>query len=168
MAAEDGQGLIDAMLFVEIGFLNFAALEELDDPARVEIDAEGDAAAMLGEMLDGQAQPARAGGAEHEPVGSLGEGLVGERVAEILVIDAEIVDLKAALGDAGRTAGLEDVDRLARQPLGQPPAHRAAAKPVIFEVGQFPEVGIAVDFLARVDAGLLLPSRARRGSRFPD
>src|SRR5579862_9100278 len=44
MAAENGQGLIDAMLFVEIGFLNFAALEAFDDPAGIEIDAEGDAA----------------------------------------------------------------------------------------------------------------------------
>jgi len=73
MAAEDRQGLIDAVVFIEVGFLHFAALDALDDPARVEIDAEGDAAAMLGEVLDRKAQAARAGRAEHEPVGAFGE-----------------------------------------------------------------------------------------------
>ena len=79
MAAENGQGLVDAMLLIEVGFLNFAALDGLDDPAGIEIDAEGDAAAMLGEVLDGKAQSARAGRTEHEPVRAFGEGFVGER-----------------------------------------------------------------------------------------
>src|SRR5437763_111996 len=111
MAAQDRQGLIDAVLLVEIALLNLAALDALDDPARVEVDAEGDPAAELGEMLDGQAQAAGAGGAEHEPVGALGEGFVGKGLAEVLVVDAEVFDLEAALGNSRRAAGFEDVDR---------------------------------------------------------
>jgi len=44
---EKRQRLIDAVLFVTLGFLNVAALDQFDYPARVEIDAEGDASAML-------------------------------------------------------------------------------------------------------------------------
>src|SRR4051812_31904080 len=112
MAAEDREGLVDAVILVEIDFLNFAALEALNDPARVEIDAERDAAAELGEVLDGEAQPARAGRAEHEPVGALGEGFVAERGGKVFVVGAEVVDLQARLGNAGRAAGLEDINGL--------------------------------------------------------
>ena len=40
------------------------------DPARVEIDVERDAVAMLGQVLDGETQSPRPGGTEHEPVAS--------------------------------------------------------------------------------------------------
>jgi len=52
VAAEDRQGLVDAVLLVEVGFLNFAAFEAFDDPAGVEVDTEGDTAAELGQMFD--------------------------------------------------------------------------------------------------------------------
>ena len=38
---------------------------------------EADAAAVLGEVLDGEAQPARAGRAEHQPVGAFRERCSG-------------------------------------------------------------------------------------------
>ena len=66
--AENRDRLIDAMLLVRFELLHPAFFDELDDPARIEIDAEADAAAMLGQMLDGQPQPPRAGRAEHQPV----------------------------------------------------------------------------------------------------
>ena len=62
----------------------------------------------------------------------LGKILVGQRVAEHRVVDAEIVDDDAALGNAGGAAGLEDVDRLVRQALRAPsgaPGRRAAIRP---------------------------------------
>ena len=58
--AENGDRLIDDVVFVFLGFLDFAFLEQLDDPPRIEIDAEADPAAILGQVLDGQPQPARA------------------------------------------------------------------------------------------------------------
>ena len=62
----------------------------------------------------------------------LGEVLVGQRVAEHLVVDAEVVDDDAALGDAGGAAGLEDVDRLVRRAPSAPsgaPGRRGAIRP---------------------------------------
>src|SRR5207248_419317 len=116
-----------------------------DDPARIEIEAEADAAAMLGEMLDGQAEPARTGRAKHEPVGALGEIRVGERFAEHLVIDPVVVADDPALGDAGGAAGFEDVGRLVPEFLGEPAAHGAAAQPIVFEETELLEVLEALD-----------------------
>ena len=56
------------MFLVGLQVLHPALLDELDHPARVEIDAEADAAAMMGQVLDRQTQPPRAGRAEHQPV----------------------------------------------------------------------------------------------------
>ena len=84
---QDRHRLIDDVLLVGLEVLHPALLDELDDPARIEIDAEADAAAVLAQVLDRQPQPARAGRAEHQPVRSLGEVLVGQRVAEHLVVD---------------------------------------------------------------------------------
>lgn len=127
IGAEDGERLVDAVLLVELGFADFATFDELDDPARIEIDAEGDAAAVLGKVLDGQAQAARAGGAEHEPVGTFGESGVGEGGGELLVVDAEIVDLHARLGHAGGAAGFKHVDRFIGIALGDPATNGTAA-----------------------------------------
>ena len=60
---EDRDRLVDHVILVRLQMLAPAFLDQLDDPARIEIDAEADAAAILREMLDGQAQPARTGGA---------------------------------------------------------------------------------------------------------
>ena len=73
--AKDRQRLVDAVLLVRFEVLHPALLDELDDPARIEIDAEADAAAMLGQVLDRQPQPPRAGRAEHQPVRALGKVL---------------------------------------------------------------------------------------------
>ena len=66
--AEDRDRLVDAMLLVGFELLHPALLDQLDDPPRIEIDAETDAAAMLGQVFDRQPQPPRAGGAEHQPI----------------------------------------------------------------------------------------------------
>ena len=71
--AEDRDRLVDAMLLVGFEVLHPALLDQLDDPARIEIDAEANAAAMLGQMLDRQPQPPRARGAQHQPVRALGK-----------------------------------------------------------------------------------------------
>src|SRR6266852_3815303 len=52
-----------------------------------------------------QKQPPRAGRAEHQPVGSLGEVLVGQRGREHLIVDPVVLADDAALGDAGGAAG---------------------------------------------------------------
>ena len=93
---EDRDGLIDDVILVGLQVLAPALLDELDDPARIEIDAEADAAAVLREVLDRQAQPARARRPEHQPVRALREELVGQRLAEQLVVDAEVLATRRA------------------------------------------------------------------------
>ena len=80
--AEDRDRLIDDVILVGLQVLGPALLDQLDDPARIEVDAEADAAAMLRQVLDRQPQPARAGRAEHQPVRALRKLVVGQRVAE--------------------------------------------------------------------------------------
>ena len=74
---QEGEGLVDDVALVELHLLHLAALDELDDPARVEVDHEADAAADLAEVLDGEAQAARARGADVQPVGALRKGSSG-------------------------------------------------------------------------------------------
>ena len=57
----------------------------------------------------------------------------------------------AALGNARRAAGFEDVDRLVRQALRHPAAHRAAAQPIVFEQRELLQVVEALHFLERVE-----------------
>ena len=118
------------------------------------------------EVLDGQPQAPRAGRAEHQPVGSLREVLIGQRVAEQLVVDPEIVARDARLGHAGGAAGLEHVDRLAGAALGDPALHRSAAQPVVLEKTEAPEVVEARDLAPRIPSELLRelqPERATGG-----
>ena len=128
----------------------------------IEVHAEADAAAVLAQVLDRQPQPPRAGRPQHQPVRPLGEELFRQRLAEHLVVDAEIVGDDAALGDAGRAARLEDVDRLVLQPLGHPAAHRAAAQPFVLEQAELFEIVEALHVLARVELKRLGPLQPER------
>ena len=89
--------------------------------------------------------------------------LLRQRVAEQRVIDAKILDRDAALGHAGRAAGLEHVDRLVGQPLRHPPPHRPAAEPFVLERREFPQIVERADLFERIELQLSLeiePERA--------
>ena len=115
------------------------------------------------QVLDGQAQPARAGRPEHQPVAPFREELLRQRVGEHLVVDPEVVDDDAALGDAGRAAGLEDVDAAigvsafgTQRRTGPPRSQSSSKKRELLEVVE------AVDVLERVELErlrLLQPER---------
>ncbi len=129
---EQRQRLIDDVALVELHHLHLAHLDQLDHPARIEIDHEADAAAMLREMFDGQPQAARSARADHQPVGALRKLVVRQRLAVVLVVDAEVVDVDARLRHAGAAAGLERVDRLVLVGAAAPsaaPDRRAATRP---------------------------------------
>ncbi len=114
-------------------------------------------------MLDGQPQPPGTRGPQHHPVASLGEVLVGERVAEEFVVDPVVLDDDATLGNAGGAAGLEDVGRLVGEALGDPTADGAAAEPLILEQRELREIGERADLLPRIEAerfGFLEPEGA--------
>ena len=61
------------------------------NPARVQVHMEADSAAVLGQVLDGEPQPARPGGAQHQPVGTSRKRLVVQVVAEDLVVALEVL-----------------------------------------------------------------------------
>ncbi len=60
----------------------------------------------------------------------------------------------AALGNAGRAAGLEDVDRLVGEGLGHPAAHRPAAQPFVLERLELLQVVEALHVLERIELQL--------------
>src|SRR2546429_9976678 len=121
------------MFLICLQVLHPALLDELHHPARIEIETEADAAAELAEMLDGESQSARAGGAEHHPVGALREELVRQTLTEYLVVDPQVFADDAALGNTSGAAGLEDVDRFLVQRLGDEAPHRSSAQPAVLE-----------------------------------
>ena len=53
---EDRDGLVDAVLLVRFQVLHPALLDQLDDPARIQVDAEADAAAILRQVFHRQPQ----------------------------------------------------------------------------------------------------------------
>ena len=129
---ENRDRLIDDVILVGLQVLAPALLDQLDHPARIEVDAEADAAAILREVLDRQAKAPRTGRTEHQPVRALRKVFVRQRRAEQLVVDPEVVAGDARLRNAGRAAGLED-DRPACPPGPwesiAAPVRRAAIRP---------------------------------------
>ncbi len=160
------QRLVDDVALVELHFLEGVALQELDHPARVQVHAETDSAAVLAEVLDGQSQAARAAGADRDPVGAFGKRVVWQRLAEVLVVDPEVVDVDARLGHTRAAAGFEDVHGLARVAFRHPLTHGASAQPFVFESAELVQVGVGVDILAGVPAcpgGPVEPERTPGG-----
>src|SRR5215813_13381890 len=105
-------------------------------------------------MLDREPQPARPRWPEHQPVGAPRKVLVGERLAEHFVVDAEVVDLEAAFWHAGRSASFEGEDRLAPESLRQPASNRPAPQPFVFERRKFPEIIERTDLAPRIPTEL--------------
>ncbi len=91
--------------------------------------------------------------------------LVGQGRREQLVVGAEVVDGDPALRNAGRAAGLEDVDRLVGERLRHPAPDRPTAELFVFEMSELREVVEALDFLAGVPPGFLGPLEPERASR---
>src|SRR6185503_21316053 len=99
--------LLDDVLLVLLSHLRLAHLDQLDDPARIEIDHKTDPAAMLRQVLDCQTQSTRAGWSKREPVSAAREELFRESVAERFVVDAKVVNINTRLRHARAAAGFK-------------------------------------------------------------
>ena len=164
---QDGHRLIDHVGLVRLQVVHPALPDELYDPSRVEVDAEADAAAVLRQMLHRETQPARAAGPQHQPVGPLGEALIGQRLGEKLVVGPEVVDGDAALRYAGGAAGLEHVDRTVLVRPRHPAPDRAAPQPLVLEVSELSQ-DRRIRRRRRADPSPRAPpSPARTSSRLP-
>src|SRR5262249_16929738 len=159
---ENRDRLVDAMLFVGFQVLHPALFDELDDPPRIQIDAKADTAAELSQVLDGQSQPPRAAGAEHEPVGALGKILFGQCAGEYLVVGPVVLDDHTTLRNAGGAARFEDVRWLACEGFGNPATGRPAAKPFVLEEWKLLNVRVALHFLEWVEFQLALLAQPKR------
>src|SRR4029453_18777375 len=89
---------------------------------------------------------------------------VGQRLAEVLVVDPEIVDHHATLGNASRAARLEDVRRPPRIGLRPPAARRPAAEPLVLKQRKLPRVLVALHLLERIELQLPLLREPKRAA----
>src|SRR6185436_2408814 len=64
VCSQQGEALLNYVLLVLFGLFCLALLNQLDDPTRIKIHHEANAAAKLCQMFDGEAQTARAGWSE--------------------------------------------------------------------------------------------------------
>ena len=135
--------------------LHPALLDQLDHPPRIEVDAEADATAILRQVLDREPQPTRARGTEHQPVGTPREIPVGERVAEHLIVGAEVTGVDSRLRRARRATGLKHVHRLVGETLWHPPADGASTEPLILERRELLEVVEALHVGERIEGQAL-------------
>ena len=117
---QHGDSLVDAVLLVFFQVFHPSLFDQLDDPARIQVDAETDAAAMLSQMLDGQSQPTRSARTEHQPVGSLGKVLVRQGVAEKFIVFPMIFNHHTALRNSRGAARFKHKRRLAGMSLWAP------------------------------------------------
>ena len=102
-------------------------------------------------MFDSQSQPTRTGGAQHQPVCSLREGLIRQSRTEEFIINPMVFHDHAALGNSRRAAGFKHVDRFILQWLWHPATHRATAKPFVFEERKLLQIVEAIDVLERIE-----------------
>jgi hypothetical protein len=164
--AQQRQALLDHVLLVALGLIEFAQLEELDDPAWIEIHHEADAAAVLCQVLDGQPEAARTARADHQPVRSAREKLIRQRGAKGFVIGTEVVDTDARFGNAGRAARFECKDGLVGVGARHPAAHGTAAQPLVLKKAEAVEVVVPAYLAPGVPVeafGIIQPKRAAGG-----
>src|SRR5688572_17690540 len=93
--------LVYHMFHVSLRVLELLVSDHLLHPARIEVDEVTRATPDIREVLDGQAEAARAGRAHHQPVMIAWKMLVGNLFRELTVINLVILPADALLGHAG-------------------------------------------------------------------
>ena len=148
---EDGDRLIDDVIHVGAGHVELFVRDHLFDKARIEIDEIARAAADMGQVLDGETKPARAGRAHHQPVMVARKMRVRELFGKLGVIDLVILPADPLLGHAGGAAGLEDVEGFALEWRGHPDFRLEVAQRFVRKMRKLQHVGGCRYFLARVE-----------------
>src|SRR6185295_5253901 len=143
------------MLLVLLSHLWLPHLEQLDYPARIEIDHEADTAAILGQMLNGQAQTTWPGRTKRQPVSALRKKLIRKRVTECLVVKPKILDVDPRFWNAGTAAGFEGVHGTFGITARYPAPHRATTQPFVLEGSQLIKILIRLNSLAGIPTELL-------------
>lgn len=149
---QEDDGLVNDVVHVLAGDVELLVGDEFFDEAGVEVDEVAGAAAVVGEVFDGEAEAAGAGRADHDPGFAGGEVFVIELVGEFFVVDAEVVPADALFGHAGGAAGFEDVVGFAFEGVWDPDFGLEVAEVFVLEVGELgDDIGVGVDFAAGVE-----------------
>jgi hypothetical protein len=130
---EQRKPLLYDVLLVGFGHIGSVRLDELYNPARVQVDKEAYTSPVLCEVFDREAQAAWACRTYGEPVCPFWKSIVGKRMAERLVIDSEILYVDPRFWHARAPARLKDIDRFIRISSGHPSADRPAAQPFVLK-----------------------------------
>ena len=160
---QDRHRLIDHVFHVGFGLVGLFVADDLFHPARIEIDKVTGAAAEIGEVLDGQTQPARAGRAHHQPRAAPRKMFVGNFSGEFLVVHLVIVPADALFGHAGGAAGLKNVERTSFELRRHPDFRLKVAQGFVLEMRKLQQVGERFDLFARVEM-LLRPAEPERAA----
>ena len=146
--------------------LHPAFFDQLDHPARIQINTKTNPTAHLSQMLDRQPQTTRARRTQHQPVTALRKVLIRQRLAKQRVVRSEVIHDHSAFGNTGRTTGFKNVSRAICMILHPPSLNRTTAKPIIFKCRKLFQIVIALDFCQRVEfqfCFLTQPKRAASG-----
>ena len=163
---ENGDGLLHHMVHVGARHVGLLFGDDPFDPAGIQVNKITGTAAKIGQVLDGQAQPAGAGRADHQPGAAARKMGVGKFGGEFLVIRFVIVPADALLGHAGGAAGFKNIEGAALEFFRDPDFRLQVAQPFVLKVRKALQAAEAFDFSGGIPAGLFRPSRARTGSRF--
>ena len=152
VGAQNGEGLVDDVGFVEFQFVERATLDQFVDPSGIEIDEKTNSPANLTQVFDSQTQAPRARRPQHQPIRPLGKCFFRKVVAEHFVVNLKIVLADPVFGHAGRATRFKDVRAFSLAPLGNPSAHGPAAQPFVLEMPEELQIAVSADFPTRIKA----------------
>src|SRR4029079_14262485 len=150
VCAQQRHALFDDVLLVLLGHLRLAHLQQLNDPARIEVDHQTDPAATFREMLDRETQATWSSWTKRKPIGSFRKELFRQRVAKRFVVEAEVFDIYARLRHARAAAGFKRVNRTIRVTLRHPATHWTTAQPLVLEKTEARKVVVSLNFFKRI------------------
>src|ERR1051326_5018408 len=166
VSLQQREALLHNVLLVLLGHLWLAHLEQLDDPARIEIDHETDTATMLRQVLDRETQPTWTSWPERQPVRTFRKELFRQRVAKRFVVETEVFDIDTRLRHTRAAAGLERVDRSIRVTFRHPATHWATAQPLVLEKTETRKILVSLDLLAWIPREILREVEPERATGF--
>ena len=123
---------------------------------------------MLAQMLDREPQPARTGWPEHQPVRARRKVLLGQSLAEQLVVDAEVFDLRPGSSGSRWFRRFQTRNGHSGEPARYPALHGTAAQPFILERRKLSQILKGANLFASGPSSAWRQTPARTGTRSRD
>src|SRR5258706_4843958 len=149
--------LVHDVVHVGPGLRRLLLGDDFFHPTRVEVNEVADAAAIVGEVFDGEAEPAWTGRPDHQPGAAARKMFVRDFGGELLVIGFIVVPADTLLGHAGRAASFENIEGAALVFFWHPNLGLQIAKPFVLEMGEAQEIMEPLNLTGRIPARFLRP-----------